>query len=374
MKKTFLIFALIFAVLFCGCVPDTPVENSSTAPISGDESSPQNEESTLPPPDPDDENIVFFTDAEGEIESYYCLTDEEINVLSDYLENGTRYDMHTIDIVEPDIDGYIIIDGECIKFDSNAGGFFVRTWLIHSKEAAEFMKACKENALYYDETMRILEPDDEGVLFFYGEDSYIEKYYALTENEHEALLDLLKNSEWTQTKQMSGNIDTWRESVSALVPADGYIIIEGIRVEFFLKTNTFSVRWYDTENQSAAEIVSIRKENAVPFEGDEPMPDPEDEGIVFFNDDEGEIESYYRIPREELFTLIEHFENGERRIISFYEMIFIKPFDGYMYMGRIMLDFYLDSGDFYTGSYHIHSEEAAELIKEWKEKSVPYIQ
>ena len=74
------------------------------------------------------------------------------------------------------------------------------------------------------------DPDDEGVLFFYGEDSYIEKYYTLTENEHASLLDLLKNSEWTQTKQMSGKIDTWRERVSALIPADGYIIIEGIRV------------------------------------------------------------------------------------------------------------------------------------------------
>ncbi len=85
------------------------------------------------------------------------------------------------------------------------------------------------------------------------------------------------------------------------------------------------------------------------------------------------VESYYHPTETELEKFTEILENAERRNMAFLDMV-IPAYDGYIIINGENISFASENEAFFVGQYYIRSEEAAAIIKEWKEKSVPYIQ
>ena len=85
------------------------------------------------------------------------------------------------------------------------------------------------------------------------------------------------------------------------------------------------------------------------------------------------VESYYHPTETELEKFTEILENAERTDMANLDM-YAPDYDGYIIINGENISFASENEAFFVGQYYIHSEEAAELIKEWKEKSVPYIQ
>lgn len=85
------------------------------------------------------------------------------------------------------------------------------------------------------------------------------------------------------------------------------------------------------------------------------------------------VETYYHPTETELEKFTEILENAERRNMAFLDMV-IPAYDGYIIINGENISFASENEAFFVGQYYIRSEEAAAIIKEWKEKSVPYIQ